>query len=55
MQKEQSKNNTDTIQHKNFDIKYTNIMQNPYNKTVGGKNFCTNYESFLNVRNSSAE
>jgi hypothetical protein len=32
MQKEQNKNNT-----KKFNIKYTHIMQNPYNKTVEEK------------------
>jgi hypothetical protein len=32
MQKEQNKNNTDTIQHKKSVTKYTCIMQSPDNK-----------------------
>jgi hypothetical protein len=40
---------------KKFDIKYTHIMQNPYNKTAREKKFCMYYESFLKVRNSSTE
>jgi hypothetical protein len=39
---------------KDFDIKYTQITQGPYNKQQGRKTF-SHYESFLNVRNSSTE
>jgi hypothetical protein len=71
MRKEQNKNNTETIQPnhrqmlfqntvkiihtKKFDIKYTQIIQGPYNKTGWKKNFCTYYESLVNVRNSATE
>jgi len=52
MQKEQNKNNTDTVRRnyrqvlfqntvkitqKKFDIKFTHIVQGPYHKTVRGK------------------
>jgi hypothetical protein len=70
MQKQQNKNNIETKwrnhrqilflnycedKTKMFDMKYTNIIQGPYNKQLEEKNFCTHYESLSKVRNFSTE
>jgi hypothetical protein len=44
----------DKYNTKKSDIKYSHIIQSPFNKT-GGENFCTYYESFLNTTNSITE